>query len=131
MSIRPPREIQVNKNQFVYRMSEHAIHRIKERFKDQLIEDKPVKTICTFFRQSKEDGRYLNNTSFMLKIQERHGYDSGYKFFIFENIVFICRGQTVVTVYDNKYTIFHNKNHTGRYRKKVLVEGVGFEPTQP
>lgn len=80
-----------------YYITKHAVDRLKERFPSIIKKFTELKTwtiqdgtsvIKPFFdeliKESKEDKSHLNNTMYMLKLQDKYGIDTQYKFLINE-----------------------------------------------
>lgn len=84
--------------------SKHAIERLKERFPyefDGRQSDRD--TFHRIFEQATLDGRFLNNTRFMVYLMEKYG-DCDRQFYTYNNAVFVVKhNKVVVTVVDHHY----------------------------
>lgn len=91
-----------------YSFTNHAVDRFKERFQHH-IGDLPCKTaIAKVIYRAKESKQHINDTVFMLEQYEKYGYND-VKVLVYEDVVFICRGSTLVTVYciNNRHKARH------------------------
>ena len=97
-----------------YYITKHAVDRLKERFPNITKKFPELKTwsiqdgtnvIKPFFneliQESKEDKSHLNNTMYMLKLQDKYGIDTQYKFLINEkeNILLTFKKDISQTTY--------------------------------
>lgn len=81
-----------------YVITLHAKDRFLERYGKRLPPDMGVYGYFKeCLRNAKDEKSFLNDTEFMTYTYERHGYDN-YICKIFEDIIFLIRGNTVVTV---------------------------------
>lgn len=128
-------------------LTKHAIQRLQERFphlckdfnsspktnKNELIAFFPLFEKLIF--EAKENNSFLNNTNFMFKLYEKHGFDSDYKLLELKNesLVFVMAKNRsdkifrVITVMPNGYvpTVSHQKFSEKKkkedlYKEKVL-----------
>jgi hypothetical protein len=78
-----------------FNLSKHAFERLLERDKDFFLSldkgltynQKWTKAV-QYFQESVEDRSFLNNTSFMVHLQEKYGYDPTY-IFVKNNSIFV------------------------------------------
>jgi len=104
-----------------YRISDHAVKRFSERFKNRIEDGLTFKSFSKLFYNAKQCKSLYNNTRFMTHIYETHGYDEQPEFRVFENLLFICKHKTVLTVINTDHSgFFSNQLFTKenkRYRK--------------
>lgn len=100
-----------------HRYSNHALQRFKERFGHHIIEMPLVAAFNKAFRQSHESKQHINDTCFMVEQYEKYGYEKEIKVRIYQDVVFICKDRTVITVYNVKGRNRAHQKH-GK-RKKV------------
>jgi len=81
------------------RFSQHAKKRFRERFNEiiELYDDNLCLALCKTYYKSKIDNSIKNDTKFITYIYEKHGYDD-YTFSIFDEIIFVVKSDTMVTV---------------------------------
>ena len=98
------------------RFSKHSIDRFKERFSEKIEDGNVCRSIARLFYHAKEDKRFLNNTKFTTYIYEKHGYDKPMSFHTNNDILFVCRDDTLVTVMFTSQSIFNDE--TSSYKAK-------------
>jgi Asp-tRNA(Asn)/Glu-tRNA(Gln) amidotransferase B subunit len=99
----------------------HAVDQLKARFPSLITKDEaPKVTFHKVFSEAKETKRFLNNTNYLVYMLEKYG-DCDCKYFENGDMVFIVRGETVVTVIDRNTPPFKGavfrKEKSGGYRK--------------
>ena len=100
--------------------SRHAINRFKERFPEIVAEyeGNTPRALAKMYYNSSIDNSIKNNTKFMLFVHEKHGYDS-ITFSLKDNAIFVCKGETLVTVMDSHGDLYkHFVGDTSTFRKK-------------
>lgn len=100
-----------------YTFTKHAKDQFKDRFPDKIIDDNVVMSIVYELNNAKVDNTIKNNTLFMTRMYEEHGYDA-VDFLTTEDAVFVCRGSSLVTVYPNDDNKFMSR--TGRFTGKFF-----------
>ncbi len=127
-------------------LTKHAIKRLQERFphlckdfnsspktnKNDLIAFFPLFEKLIF--EAKENNSFLNNTNFMFKLYEKHGFDSDYKLLELKNesLVFVMAKNRsdkifrVITVMPNGYvpTVAHQKFSEKKKKEEIFKEKV-------
>ena len=97
-----------------HRFSQHAIARWKERFSHLIrrTELDPIKSLCKEFYSAKPYRAILNNTAFIAKVYDNHGTEGGpIDFYTTDEVVFVCRENTLVTVYDREQNFPKLRKH--------------------
>ena len=91
-------------------VSKHAQERFEERLgKSYRKEIKKIgvsAVIRGLIDSSKVNRTILNNSTFMQGYYDRYGYSSVAEFRVSDKVVFVCRGNLVVTVYDRRTSLF-------------------------
>lgn len=101
-----------------YTFTNHARKRFRERL-SHLVKDQNVcKSIAEQIQTARPDNSIKNNTRFMTKLHEEHGYNP-FEFLVNGDMVFVCRGEYLVTVYPKKDSKFHRPQ--SRFKKKLPV----------
>lgn len=101
-----------------YTFTHHARHRFKERLPHLVKDGDVVKSIAEQIRAAKPDNSIKNNTRFMTRLHEEHGYNP-FEFLVNDDIVFVCRNEFLVTVYPKKDSKFHNPQ--SRFKRKTVA----------
>lgn len=81
-----------------------------------------IKAAYDFVRNATEEKRFINNSIFMIKLNEKYGYENSYTFFVRENNVLVGvineNGRFIVTVLDRmSHVIPHIKYKTTKFNK--------------
>jgi hypothetical protein len=92
------------------RFTHHAKDRFQTRFPELVVDNDPTKSIAAIIYDADEKKALLNNTRLMSQMYENHGYDEPISFFVKDDVVFVVRRETVVTVYSRKDSIFGGKS---------------------
>jgi len=115
-----------------FKITKHASDRLYERCPDyaRLIDSTnipaiKIKLTYEFVKPSHEENSFLNNSSFMNYMWEKYGFENNYRFFVYENIIYIGiinpNGKFIVTVLNkNQSDIPHIKYSVNKFRKKCL-----------
>ena len=97
-----------------YHFTQHVKDQFKDRFPAKLVNGDVVMSLVYELNNAKPDNAIKNNTALMTKLHADHGYDS-INFLTTHDVVFVCRGDTLVTVYPNDGKL---KKETVRFRGK-------------
>lgn len=97
-----------------YKFTRHARSRFEERFGDKIVDGDLTKSLFIELRSAKPDNSIKNDTRFVLELHEAHGWAS-FEFLVTDEIVFVIRGEDLVTLYPRKYSRFHSQSK--RFRK--------------
>lgn len=104
-----------------YRFTDHAVKRFCERFKNRIEDGMTFRSFSKLFYSSKENKSLHNNTRFMTHVYETHGYEVQPCFRVFENMLFICKNDVVITVINTDHSGFFSNalftKENKRYRK--------------
>ena len=113
-----------------FKITKHASDRLYERCPDyaRLIDTETIPAIkirktYEFVKPSHEENSFLNNTSFMNYMWNKYGFENSYKFFVYNNIVFVGivnpNGKFIVTVLcRDQCDVPHIKFRVNKYHKK-------------
>jgi hypothetical protein len=98
-------------------LSRHAKDRLRERHDQHLLpyrNDIEFLSSCyELFDRAEFSNRHLNDTVFMLRLREKHGYEVTLRFKEYKNALFVIVDNTVVTVLDT------DEHHTSRQHGRV------------
>ncbi len=97
-----------------YEFTNHARKRFTERFPDKVVEGNVVMSILYAIRSATPNNSVKNDSNFVLHLHESHGWNA-FEFLTTDDIVFVCRGSKLVTVFPVKHSRFSTQ--TSRYRK--------------
>lgn len=98
-----------------YRFTNHAKKRFQERCSELVKDNNVTLSIAKEISKSKPKRAHLNNTLLMTNLYEKYGYDKPFEVLTSDDVVFICRDDSLVTLYPVKDSIFqHNRN---KFRK--------------
>lgn len=101
----------------------HARVRYKERFPDRIENSDVVKSLRMAIAKSVETKHYLNDSNFMIRLYETHGYERQYEFRILDEVVFVIADKKLVTVYNannTKWELHRSKRFRQKIRSKIL-----------
>lgn len=101
-----------------YNFSKHSIDRFKERFPKLIENNNPIKTIANLLYSAQEDRRCINNTNFMTYIYETYGYDNPMTLYVNDNVLFLCREDTLVTVFPVSESILGDNSSSFKSSKR-------------
>ncbi len=99
--------------------SRHACDRFVERFRTLIPPGVNVgKAIADRIYRAKENKSFINNHSLMFHLYEKHGYDVPLRVLEDDQVLFICRENVLVTVFNNSTgSSLSLKSSSKRYRK--------------
>lgn len=103
-----------------YKFTRHAIERFEERF-GHMIEKgaSTTQALAGVFYNSEVDRSFLNNTKLMVSLGERYGYDKPFEIRVADDIVFICRQRSLITLYNRHNSVYGNKRRS-RYSCRAV-----------
>jgi hypothetical protein len=85
-------------------LSQHAKDRLRERHDKHLLHYTNhiefIRSCYALFDEATWTNRHLNDTLFMDRLRERHGFDAQLRFKEYKNVLFVIVDNTVVTVLD-------------------------------
>lgn len=85
-------------------LTRHAIERLRERHDKHLYayEDwRGLEISCyRLLDEAEFSNRHINDTRFMIELQEKYGFDKTYRFKEYKNVLFVIINNTVTTVLD-------------------------------
>jgi len=99
-----------------YKFTEHSKRRFRERFPEKVASNNIILSLKRCLDEATLNKSIHNNTRFISQLYEKHGFES-MQFYTNESVVFVCRGENLVTVYDLKDSVF-NIETSKRFRKK-------------
>lgn len=122
-----------------FSISKHAMERLLERdklFAKNTEHYKPalkIKAMYEYLKDSSEEKRFLNNSTFMIMLGEKYGFDKQYTMFIKNDSVFVGvinnTKNVIVTVLDQKsHYLNHIKQKVQKFKCKKETNAVYFPP---
>lgn len=101
-------------------LSNHALSRLRERhgklFHTCKTDEQFKAEAMRVFGAAEFSNRHLNDTAFMIHMQEKYGYHSDYKFKVHKNLLFVIVGRCCTTVLDTD-TQPTTRQHTGKAQR--------------
>lgn len=101
-----------------YRFTDHVVKRFKQRFGNRIENELTFQSLYKLFYNTKQCKSLYNNTRFMTHVYETHGYDQQPEFRVFDNMLFICKQKTVLTVINTDHSGFFSNQVIGKQYKR-------------
>lgn len=96
----------------------HAVSRFKERM-GKLVQEEGGNALLAFSKQfysATSDRSFKNNTRFTVALYEKYGYEGEFDFRVTDEVVFVCRGNSVLTCYPKRDSRFEDSRRS-RFKK--------------